>query len=113
MAEQKMIYVETIRTTPFMSIEDISKEWNFHKDTVRTRVKEIIENSGPGKRYEHCLAVIGEGKSIRINNLAFTDWLSVKGQMKNKNAAKYLEPYDPAKVARSMGWSNRYVATGG
>ncbi len=62
-----------------------------------------------GDRYEEPVtAQIGEVKVI--DRLALTDFIRHRKQLKNRNLAKRLEPYNPAKQAKLLGYFDEIVS---
>lgn len=68
--------------------------------TVRNRMNEIEELK---ERYGE-YSTIRDGGIVMINYLVWVDYRHFRKQLRQKNAKKYVPPYDPAKVARELAW---------
>lgn len=79
---------------------DTGKSVRFLKGIVAEMRTEI------GKRYNKYV-LIDDGKTVLVNYLAFIDYMVNRKQLKDKNARKYVEPYDPTEIAWNCGWKGK------
>ncbi len=108
---QKGLVIQRIAGSAYMSMQDLADKYGMNKRTVQNRVREINEERGAGKRYE-LPAVISDGNIVLVNEFVFLDWLSIRKNWMDKNARKYVQPFDPAVWARYLGWYDIPVAVG-
>lgn len=102
-----MIIYEAVAGNPYISYEAIAERLNIHKDTVRSRVKEIIGEIDAGRYPKK--SIIEDEKIIRINEFVFMDYEANRKLLRNKATRKYVEPFDPTEWASMMGFRNRPV----
>lgn len=95
-----MKYLEIIHGSPIATIKGVADQYQCTERTVRNILKEM---EGQRSRYGDNFS-IGDGNLRRINFLAFTDYYTNRTALKDKNASKYVPPYDAAKVAESLGF---------
>lgn len=89
-----------ISAAPYKTKQQIAKEYDLSPSTVQNRMKEIEqEEARYGKR-----AIIRDGGIVLVNYLVFLDYLANRARLKDKNARKYVSPYQPAELARELGW---------
>lgn len=96
----KITDLKVMRGSPFKTINDLAKELNVTKVTIRTRKKEL-ENEK--ERYGE-YAVIKDGGIVLINYLAFIDYMKYRDRLREKNLRKTVPEFNPKKVAYSLGW---------
>ena len=72
------------------------------KTMISERYMEMEEWIAKG-RYPRT-SIIRDGKIVRINRYAFHDFLANRGRLKEKNAARFVEPYNPTALAAETGY---------
>lgn len=92
--------IKELHCSPFRTIKDLADELNVTKVTINTRKKEL-ENEK--ERYGE-YAVIKDGGIVLINYLAFIDYMKYRERLQEKNLRKTVPPYNPQKLAKSIGW---------
>ena len=76
--------------------------FDYGRTNITERIKEFREWIAKG-RYPKT-SIIEDGKFIRVNRYAFHDFLSNRYKLSEKNTAKYVEPYNPVKLAMETGY---------
>lgn len=95
-----MKVLQVIHGNPVTTIKGLCDQYSISDRTARSVVKEL---EGERQRYGD-FAVIGDEKLRRVNFLAFTDYWQYRKMLQDKNARKHVPPYEPQKVARSLGF---------
>lgn len=72
------------------------------KTVISERCGELEEWIAKG-RYPRT-TIIHDGGIVRINRYAFHDFLANRQRLMQKNAAKFVEPYDPVAIAAETGY---------
>ena len=72
------------------------------KTVISERCSEMEEWIAKG-RYPKT-SVIRDGNIVRINRYAFHDFMANRQRLKQKNAAKFVEPYNPTAIAAETGY---------
>ena len=72
------------------------------KTTITERIREFREWIAKG-RYPRT-SIIEDGKFIRVNRYAFHDFLVNRRRLNERNMEKFVEPYNPAKLAMETGY---------
>ena len=85
---------------PFISKNEIAEQMGLTEKTIRNRMNEIEQQK---ERYGE-YATIRDGGIVMINYLVWVDYLHFRQRLMQKNAKKFVPPYNPAKVAREIGW---------
>ena len=96
--------IETIKGDPWITRANLSKQLGVSVGTVDNRAKEIEQQIKAG-RYPDC-SIIRDGGIILFNYLVFMDYLQNRKLLLDSNLKKYAEPFQPRKIANSMGWYN-------
>lgn len=91
-----------ISASPYKTKADLAEAYKICSRTVKSRIDEIEEEVKKG-RYPKS-AVLRDGPLLWINQLVWIDYLANRQKLLNKNARKFVEPYDPAAIARDIGW---------
>lgn len=92
--------LKRISGKPFITKAEAAEELNATEKTVRNRMNEIEQLK---ERYGE-YAIIRDGGIVMINYLVWIDYLHFRQMLRQKNAKKFVPPYDPAKVAHDLGW---------
>ena len=88
-----------VKSRTYMLVRDMASWYGHSPQTIRRNVQ-IMRESG---RYNNKFLVLdSEGKQL-INSLAYEDFLAHKVELKNRNLARRLAPYDPAEIRRQRG----------
>lgn len=95
-----MTVLQVIHGTPVVNTKGLCEHFQISDRTARTVVKEMEQQRD---RYGE-FSVIGDGGLKRINLLAFTDFWKYRKMLQEKNARKYVPPYNPYEVAKSLGF---------
>lgn len=95
-------YMESTKGVPYKSKIVIAKELGISPGTVNNRCKEIKEEVLAGRYPEW--SIIEDGGLKLINYLVFIDYLSNRQKLLNENLRKYVEPFEPHKIAQSIGY---------
>lgn len=100
----KITAIETMHSKPVLVSKDVLAE-NYHMcvRTVELRIKEIISENKD--RYGD-FAIIKHGSLVLVNVLAFTDYLTYRDRLRDKNLKKNVPPYNPEEVAKQLGYYN-------
>lgn len=98
MNEKVKIFVE-YRSQQYLPVKDVVSHYCLSRSSVDRIVKEIEDCP----RYKGQWISINEWGGKMINTLIFEDYLHYRTQLKNKNLAKGLPPYSPAKVREQRG----------
>ena len=92
-AEQPELFTYmTVDEIKWLSYDRLAESYGLCKATVRSRVKEIRQQLGKGKRYP-AQSVIDDGNLILVNEYVFLDWLSVRTMMQDGELQKHVEPF--------------------
>lgn len=95
-----MNFLRVIYGQPVTNIKGLTEQFKISDRTARTMVKEMEQHRN---RYGD-LAVINSDGLKRVNVLAFTDYFAHRKELQEPNLAKQLPDYDPAEVARQLGF---------
>ncbi|MGF7002446.1 putative DNA-binding transcriptional regulator YafY [Lachnospiraceae bacterium PFB1-21] len=85
------------------SIKSLAEERGLSKRTISRRIDELETLCGKGKRYPPKCVERMNGKVTGVDYLAFCDFMANYDDLKEKNLAKDLEPYDPLDRAWRIG----------
>ena len=94
--------IRYISASPYISRQQVSENFGICLSSVDNRIRELITEIKKGRYSE--LAVIKDGGFVFVNYLALIDYLANRQKLRNKNLRKYVESYDPTKVAKEIGW---------
>lgn len=94
---EEVIVIMKSRT--YMTVKHMSEWYEQSPQTIRRNVQAMKETGRYNNRY---LIMDDEGKQL-INTLMYEDYLAYKTELKNRNLARRLEPYDPAAIRRERG----------
>ena len=97
-------YMESIKGIPYKGKLVLAKELGISPGTVNNRCKEIKTEILNG-RYPDW-SIIEDGGLKLINYLVFIDYLNNRQKLLEPNLRKYVGPFEPHKVAQSIGWYN-------
>lgn len=98
----KTIIIQQIAGCSYMRQQDLAEKYGISKTTVHDRVREIMEETGYGKRYRR-QSVIEDGNIVLVNEYVFLDWLSVRKLMRNSSTRKYVEAFSAGDWAEYLG----------
>ena len=96
--------IESTKGYPYITRANLSKQLGVSVGTVDNRAKEIEVEVDNG-RYPDC-SVIHDGGITLFNYLVFLDYLNNRQKLREPNLRKYVEPFQPRKIAYSIGWYN-------
>ncbi|MCD8018399.1 MAG: hypothetical protein LUF92_02090 [Clostridiales bacterium] len=85
--------------SPFCTMDDLAAYTGKTKRYIRMVVAEL---RGYEERYGKYY-IIGEGKTLLVNLLCFTDFWKYRTRLNDKNMKKTVPSYDPSEVARQIG----------
>lgn len=91
--------VVILKSRIYMSIRDMAEWYGLTPQTIRRNIQTMRESG----RYNGRYLVLDENGKWLANSLMFEDFLAHKTELKNKNLAKRLEPYDPQEVRKQRG----------
>lgn len=75
--------------------EQLSADFPMCKATFCTIISEIRQEIATG-RYSQCSLI--DERPVRISPLVLIDYMSHRKMLKDKNARKYVSPFNPAEV---------------
>lgn len=87
---------------PYMSRIELSKAFNMSKNAIDKRIMELKEEINSGRYNEY--AFIKDGGFVFINTLVWIDFIKQHDRLKEKNLRKSVQPFDPRKIAETIGW---------
>ena len=94
------MYILGQKANPMKSLTDLSQELSISKRTLQRRLAEFEKE----ERYKHLrYSVIRDGGVVLVNLLAFMDFMAYREQLADRNARKFIPPYEPKKVAYEIG----------
>lgn len=94
---EEVIVVMKSRT--YMLVRDMASWYGQSPQTIRRNVQFMRESGRYNNRF---LVLDSEGKQL-INSLMYEDFLAHKTELKNRNLARRLAPYDPAAIRKERG----------
>ena len=94
---EEIIIIMKSRT--YMTVKHMAKWYERTEQTIRRDVKAMKET---GRYNPKSLVLDDEGKQL-INSLMYEDFLAHKTELKNRNLARRLAPYDPEAIRRERG----------
>lgn len=97
----KVFVIEKHGNSEYCSLDQLARDYNITKPTVRNRLNEI--RGEIGRRYAR-LAVIDDGNLVLVNRFVFIDYLNNRRMLKSETQRKYVEPFNATEVARYLGY---------
>lgn len=94
--------IEYIHATPYITRANLAQELQISIGTVDKRIREIRQEIA-NKRYSE-FAVIKDGGLMLVNYLVLIDYMHYRERLLDRNLRKNVPQYDPAKIARELGW---------
>lgn len=94
---EEIIIIMKSRT--YMTVKHMAEWYERTEQTIRRDVKAMKET---GRYNPKSLVLDDEGKWL-INTLMYEDYLGHKTELKNRNLARRLAPYDPAETRWQRG----------
>ena len=91
--------VVILKSRIYMTIKDLSIWYGITPQTIRRTVQAMKECG----RYNNRFLVLDESGKWLVNSLMVEDYWAHKTELKNKNLAKRLKPYDPKEVRLQRG----------
>lgn len=88
-----------MKSKTYMTVKHMAEWYERTEQTIRRDVKAMKET---GRYNPRSLVLDDEGKQL-INTLMYEDYLGHKTELKNRNLARRLAPYDPAAIRRERG----------
>ena len=85
----------------YMTQKTLAEHFEMCANTVRARLAEM--EALIGERYEET-AIIRDGNVVLVNVMAFVDYETFRQRLLSKASAKYVPPFDPVAVRRSLGY---------
>lgn len=100
-------YMESIRGYPYMTIGKLAEEFHCCTKTVERRIKGIEREIKNG-RYDEYVILDGD-KTPLVNAYAYMDYEKYQKQLKDRNARKYVPPFNPRRLAELCGYCQHPV----
>lgn len=97
-----MIQIKYIHASCYITRADLSKNLNMSLGAVDKRLKEIRDEIKNGRYTEY--ALIKDGGFMLVNYLVWIDYMAHRDRLLEKNLRKNVPAYNPAKIAREIGW---------
>lgn len=95
---------------PYLTQIELGKEFSMSRKTVASRLKEIRALKD---RYgTRC--IIDDGNIVLVYVPAFVDYMYNRQRLRDKNLAKYVDPYIPGEIIRELAmnaWGNAPAET--
>jgi len=91
-----------ISASPYKTKAELAEAFGICGRTVKARLNEIEEEVKKGRYPSH--TILRDGSLLWINQLVWIDYLANRQKLINKNARKFVPPYDPGAIAREIGW---------
>lgn len=91
-----------ISASPYKTKADLAEAYKICGRTVKVRIDEIEAEVKNGRYPKH--SILRDGPLLWINQLVWIDYLANRQKLINKNARKFVPPYDPGAIAREIGW---------
>ena len=98
-----------VRGHTYLPVSGIAEVYRQSKSTVLRILREIQES----ERYEGYRVIINDDGDRLVTVLVYEDYLYYRTQLKNRNLARRLPPFDPAEVRRNWGEYKVPVIIGG
>lgn len=95
----KVTVIRSIRI-PFISTRaELANDWKLSLATIDARIKELKAHH---ERYGDFAVIDSEGV-VRVNQLAFMDYMKYRTRLADKNLKKGVPDYEPVKIAKELG----------
>lgn len=94
---EEVIVIMKSRT--YMTVKHMSEWYEQSPQTIRRNVQAMKETG----RYNNRYLIMDDERKQLINTLMYEDYLAYKTELKNRNLARRLEPYDPAEIRKQRG----------
>ena len=91
--------VVILKSRVYMSVRDMAAWYGQSPQTIRRNIQEMKQTG----RYNNRYMVLDESGKWLVNSLMVEDYWAHKTELKNKNLARRLKPYDPKEVLRERG----------
>ena len=91
--------IRTVRIPFYATRAQIAQDFKISMGTVDSRIKDILSEK---ERYGDFAVIDGDG-SVRVNQLAFIDYMKYKKRLDDRNLRKGVPPYDPVQIAKEIG----------
>ena len=88
-----------LRDRVYLTLNDTATYYNRCTRSIRNDIQKM-KDSG---RYDNRRMVLDPSGKMLLNSLMYEDYLAVKEDLKHKNLARKLEPYDSAAVRKARG----------
>ena len=88
-----------VKSRTYMTVKSMSEYYESTPQTIRRNIKAMKESG----RYDRTFISLDDDGKPLYNSLMYEDYLAHKVELKNKNLARRLSPYDPAEVRRQRG----------
>lgn len=95
----KITEVKSIRIPFYATRAQLAHDFKLSLGTVDTRIEEIEREA---ERYGEYAVIRGDGL-VRVNQLAFLDYLKNKKRLDERNLRKSVPAYDPVGIAKELG----------
>lgn len=89
----------TLEDSVYLPISGMVKRYSQSKSCIYKILSEMTEHR---KRYGEGMFLNEYGDKL-VNTLMYEDFLLYRGQLKNKNLAKHIPPYNAAEVRKRRG----------
>jgi hypothetical protein len=111
-----MTYVETIQGHPFIDAkragEAICKGDTYTRGIIReleTGIVDGVEIKEIRERYSRYAVRRDGSKVLLVNYFVLVDYIGIRSMLKDKNARKYVPPFEPDVLSREMGFGSKIV----
>lgn len=94
--------IREISASPYKTKAEIAEAYSICGRTVKARIDEIEAEVKKGRYSKY--SILRDGPLLWINILVWIDYMANRQKLLNKNARKFVEPYDPAAIAHEIGW---------
>ena len=112
----EMTYIETIRGHPYLDIKKAEEVLCKGYTYTRNIIKEIetgmingVEVKELKERYSRYAVVRDGSKTVLVNYYVLIDYVATRSMLKDRNARKYAQPFEPDVLAREMGFGSKIV----
>lgn len=85
-----------------LSPSNLGVVFDLGSTTITERIREFREWIAKG-RYPKTSMII-DGRIVRVNRYAFHDFLTNRRRLLCKNTEKFVDPYNPARLAMETGY---------
>ena len=91
--------IRTVRIPFYATRAQIAQDFKISMGTVDSRIKDILAEK---ERYGPFAVIDGDG-FVRVNQLAFIDYMKYKKRLDDRNLRKGVPEYDPMQIAKELG----------